>query len=407
MTDHPQQPHSGRGAGTAQLKELKEQLEMTAAKLRSARGQIAELERKLREYPEQLEQKVKERTRELEAINRIAATVSRSLNLDEILRDSLEKVLEFLELNVGAIFLVDEKKSELDLMVHRGFSDDLVSRLLVSPIDNGWPGRVALEGKPVLVEDAAADSGSLAEMQTNGCPEFESLVGIPLKSKGRVRGVLCVLSRGKDRFTEEELNLLVMVGGEIGVAIENAWLYEKSYAHSKKMEELSITDSLTGLFNRRHFYRRLKEEIARASRQHHPVSLLVVDLDNLKDYNDKLGHLKGDEALRGVAQTITASIRQDVDTGYRYGGDEFAVILPYSDEREAAVVAGRIRQTFEDFAFPNTSLSLGLAQLESGEEVDGLVSRADTAMYVAKNSGGNRVCKAGKKKHFSGQDANE
>ncbi len=387
--------------------ELREQLKITAAQLQAARDQISELKQQLRDYPEQLEQKVKERTRELEAINRIAATVSRSLNLDEILKDSLEKALEFLELGVGAIFLVDERKGELDLMVHRGFSNDLVSRLQVSPIDSGWPGSVARDGKPLLIEDGGgAGLEGIAEARANNS-EFKSLVGIPLKSKGRVRGVLCVCSPEKNRFTREELNVLVTVGGEIGVAIENAWLYEKSYAYSKKMEELSITDSLTGLFNRRHFYRRLKEEIARARRQHHPVSLLVVDLDNLKDYNDRRGHLKGDEALRGVAQAITASIRQDVDTGYRYGGDEFAVILPYSDEREGEVVAGRIRETFAGFAFPDTGLSLGLAQLEPDEEVDSLVSRADTAMYVAKNSGGNRVCRAGKKKHGPGLDADE
>ncbi len=406
MTDNPQQSESGNGSSLVELEELKEQLKATAAQLEAARNQVSELKQQLRGYPEQLEQKVRERTRELEAINRIAATVSRSLNLDEILKDSLEKVLEFLELGVGAIFLVDEKKGELDMMVHRGLSDDLVSRLLVTPIDNGWPGRVARDGKPLLIEGNGAGFEGIAEMRA-GLPEYKSLVGIPLKSKGRVRGVLCVLSSKKNRFTREELNVLVTVGGEIGVAIENAWLYEKSYAHSKKMEELSITDSLTGLFNRRHFYRRLKEEIARAKRQHHQVSLLVVDLDNLKDYNDRRGHLKGDEALRGVAEAITASIRQDVDTGYRYGGDEFAIILPYSDEQEAAVVAERIRETFEGLAFPDTGLSLGLAQFESGEEVDSLVSRADTAMYVAKNSGGNRVFKAGKKKKGLGQGADE
>ncbi|MHB1413495.1 MAG: GGDEF domain-containing protein, partial [Thermoleophilia bacterium] len=225
-------------------------------------------------------------------------------------------------------------------------------------------------------------------------PEFNSFAGIPLESKGRVRGVLCVLSREKGRFGDQELKLLVTIGSEIGVAIENAWLYEKSYAHSKKMEELSMTDSLTHLYNRRHFYRKLKEEMARAQRQQHQVALLVVDLDNLKDYNDRYGHLKGDEALRGVAQAITASIRQDVDTGYRYGGDEFAVILPYSGQEDALVVAERIRKTFEDFSFPDTSLSIGMAELGVGEMVDELVTRADTAMYKAKNSGGNQVQRA-------------
>jgi len=209
-----------------------------------------------------------------------------------------------------------------------------------------------------------------------------------------VRGVLCLISRQPERFSNQDIKLLVAIGSEIGVGIENAWLYEKSYAHSKKMEELSMTDSLTGLFNRRHFYRRLKEETARARRQKHALSLLVVDLDNLKDYNDALGHLRGDEALRAVAQAITASIRQDVDGGFRYGGDEFAVILPYSDSVEAVEVAERIRSTFIDFGLNGTSLSIGQAEFDHEEQVDDFVTRADSAMYFAKNSGGNRVHKA-------------
>ncbi len=380
-------------ADSAGREALQEQLRQASEELAAARERIAALEQQLREYPEQLEQKVRERTRELEAVNRIAASVSRSLNLDVILRESLEKVLELLHLDVGSVFLVDENKNELNLMVHRGLPEDMIAQMTVSPIGSRCPGVVAFKGEPLLVEDVSADVSEHSEVLA-GHPEFNSLAGIPLESKGRVRGVLCVLSREKGRFGDQELKLLVTIGSEIGVAIENAWLYEKSYAHSKKMEELSMTDSLTHLYNRRHFYRKLKEEMARAQRQQHPVALLMVDLDNLKDYNDRYGHLKGDEALRGVAQAITASIRQDVDTGYRYGGDEFAVILPYSGQEDALVVAERIRNTFEDFSFPDTSLSIGMAELGADEMVDELVTRADSAMYKAKNSGGNQVRQA-------------
>ena len=387
MTKIPQHPIAGASGTdeTAELEELKRQLD-------DSRVEIARLRQQLKEYPEQLEEKVRERTRELEAVNRIAATVSRSLNLDSILRNSLEKVLEVLQLKVGAVFLMDENKAELNLMVHQGLPDDVVEDMQVTSLGENCQGAVALKGEPILVDDFQISQYS--ESPINRYPEFKSLAGIPLESKGKVRGVLCLLSHKPERFSQEDLKLLVTIGSEIGVAIENAWLYEKSWAHSKKMEELSMTDSLTGLFNRRHFYRRLKEEMARAKRQKHPVSLLVVDLDNLKEYNDALGHIKGDEALRGVSQAVTASIRQDVDNGFRYGGDEFAVILPYSDVNEAAEVAERIRKTFEDFGLAGTSLSIGLAELDFEEDVDDFVTRADTAMYVAKNSGGNRVHRA-------------
>jgi len=375
---------SGDG-GSDELQKLRDEIA-------AARAEIQRLEQRVHEYPEQLEQEVRERTRELEAVNRIAATVSRSLELDVILRDSLAKVLEVLDVRVGAVFLTDDEKGELNLMVHQGLPDDVVEEMQVTPVGESCPGVVALKGELLLVQDSQDDSHSDSPIERH--PEFKSMAGVPLESKGRVRGVLCLLSRKPERFAEKDLKLLVTIGSEIGVAIENAWLYEKSYAHSKKMEELSITDSLTNLFNRRHFYRRLKEEMARAKRQKHPVSLLVVDLDNLKEYNDAHGHLKGDEALRGVAHAITASIRQDVDNGFRYGGDEFAVILPYSDGEEAGEVAERIRKTFEDFALAGTSLSIGLAELDFEEEVDDFVTRADSAMYVSKNSGGNQVHKA-------------
>ena len=387
MNKTPQHPIAGAsGAGDSNSHdELKRLLE-------ESRDEIVRLRQQLKEYPEQLEEKVRERTRELEAINRIATTVSRSLNLDTILRDSLEKVLEVLQLKVGAVFLMDENKSELDLMVHQGLPEDVVEEMQVTALGRDCPGMVALKGEPILVADFQISK--TPESPFNRYPEFKSLAGIPLESKGKVRGVLCLLSHRPERFSQQDLKLLVTIGSEIGVAIENAWLYEKSWAHSKKMEELSMTDSLTGLYNRRHFYRRLKEEMARAKRQKHPVSLLVVDLDNLKEYNDAHGHIRGDEALRGVAQAVTASIRQDVDSGFRYGGDEFAVILPYSDVVEGSEVAERIRKTFEDFTLEGTSLSIGLAELDFEEDVDDFVTRADTAMYVAKNSGGNKVHRA-------------
>lgn len=387
MTKTPQQPEAGaRGdSGSDELRKLR-------AEIAAAQAEIKRLEQRVHEYPDQLEQEVRERTRELEAVNRIAATVSRSLELDVILRDSLAKVLEVLEVRVGAVFLTDDEKGELNLMVHQGLPDDVVEEMQVTALGENCPGVVALKGELLVVQDVEDDSHPNTPI--DGHPEFKSMAGIPLESKGRVRGVLCLLSRKPERFGEKDLRLLVTIGSEIGVAIENAWLYEKSYAHSKKMEELSITDSLTTLFNRRYFYRRLKEEMARAKRQKHPVSLLVVDLDNLKEYNDAHGHLKGDDALRGVAQAVKNSIRQDVDHGFRYGGDEFAVILPYSDSDEAGEVAERIRKTFEDFALEGTSLSIGLAELDFEEEVDDFVTRADSAMYVSKNTGGNQVHKA-------------
>lgn len=383
MADNPKPTSKGNGdTDNDSLEELRERLEKVEA-------EKAKLELQLREYSEKLEQEVEERTRELEAINRIAATVSRSLNLNVILHKSLTKVLGLLDLDVGGVFLTDGQTSEMKLMVQQGLPRDVIEEMSTVSVGGDCLDVIVSRGEPVMINDLHAAVENIGVIDDH--PEFQSMLGIPLDSKGKVRGVMCLLSPESDRFSHEELKLLMAIGSEIGVAIENAELYERAYNHSKKMEELSITDSLTGLYNRRHFYRRLKEEMARANRQQHRVSLLVVDLDNLKRYNDELGHLKGDEALKGVAQAITACIRQNVDSGYRYGGDEFAVILPYSDDVLAASVAERIRKTYEEFAFPNTSLSIGLTELQFNEDIDDMVGRADSGMYFAKHAGGNKV----------------
>ena len=386
MTKPPQHPTDGSGntGDVARLAEFREQLE-------KAKAEIRRLEHRLQEDAERLEQKVQERTRELEAVNQIATTVSRS-SIWTPSSGIPGQGAESAGAPFGAIFLANEENSELTLMVEQGRRTMWSREMQVTSVGETCPGIVALRGEPLLVNDFQQASHAMGLI--NKYTEFKSMVGIPLESKGKVRGVLCLISRRPERFSNKDVNLLVAIGGEIGVAIENAWLYEKSYAHSKKMEELSMTDSLTGLFNRRHFYRRLKEEMARARRQKHSLSLLVVDLDNLKDYNDVL---RTPAWRRGAARCRpgdTASIRQDVDGGFRYGGDEFAVILPYSDSAEAAEVAERIRGTFIDFGLNGTSLSIGQAEFDHEEQVDDFVTRADSAMYFAKNSGGNRVHKS-------------
>lgn len=155
---------------------------------------------------------------------------------------------------------------------------------------------------------------------------------------------------------------------------------------------LSIHDSLTGLFNRRYMYQKLQEEVERAKRQRRNLALIILDVDHFKDYNDSHGHLEGDKVLAELAQIINSSIRQNVDTAYRYGGDEFAVLLIETDSAQAAKVADRIRASFEARAIDHCTLSLGVATLDQEEDgMEDLIRQADEAMYRAKRGGGNRV----------------
>jgi len=152
----------------------------------------------------------------------------------------------------------------------------------------------------------------------------------------------------------------------------------------KELNELSITDPLTNVYNRRHFFNRLKEETVRASRQKRPLSLMLLDLDRFKEYNDTRGHIAGDELLRKVARVISKSIREGVDSVYRYGGDEFAVILIDAEPAVAGEIGKRIQQAFKDFR--EIGSSIGWTMYKENMTVTDFISEADKFLYQAKTA---------------------
>lgn len=171
----------------------------------------------------------------------------------------------------------------------------------------------------------------------------------------------------------------------------------------ENLRELTITDNLTGLFNRRHFIYKLDDEIARAKRQKTPLTLLFADIDKFKSYNDTYGHVEGDKCLAVIGEIVASSTRNHVDSGFRYGGEEFTVIMPGADVEIAKRIANRIRTTFEAHGFTpevdgktvevHKTISIGVADFkpESGKGADQFIKMADDAMYRAKKAGGNRV----------------
>jgi two-component system cell cycle response regulator len=162
-----------------------------------------------------------------------------------------------------------------------------------------------------------------------------------------------------------------------------------------ELRRLSTCDALTGLYNRRHLDENLPNEAIRASRQHYDLYLLLIDIDNFKVYNDKYGHQQGDRLLKELAQIITRSIRENVDSGYRYGGDEFAATILHANPQQALMVAERLRAEYNAKNLVPTSLSIGIAKLKNSlrtleEDLDGLIREADQALYLAKNNGGDQ-----------------
>jgi diguanylate cyclase (GGDEF)-like protein len=179
-----------------------------------------------------------------------------------------------------------------------------------------------------------------------------------------------------------------------------------------ELKRLSIRDGLTSLYNRRYFDENLKREAIRAFRQRYGLFLLLVDVDNFKEYNDQLGHQKGDDLLKELARIMMFYSRDNVDSVYRYGGDEFAVIIPHATDEQAILVAKRLRNKFNTSNLGPASLSIGMAHLEGGlktleQDLETLLRTADQHLYLAKNNGGDQICTANQESHLENPPVNK
>ena len=212
---------------------------------------------------------------------------------------------------------------------------------------------------------------------------------VPLSHQEGLVGLLLVRSDDHSRcWAESELLLLHTVADQVTVAVNQAHLFAQ-------LQEQALTDGLTGLYNRRAFEMQLARDLQFATRLRQPLSLIMLDLDNLKQINDRVGHEGGDNALRMLAESLRAELRA-VDTPARYGGDEFAIILPQADAAGALLVAERLRYRIAQVGLPGTSAltaSVGLASFpEHASSREALCLLADRALYKAKRSGRNCVC---------------
>ncbi len=224
-------------------------------------------------------------------------------------------------------------------------------------------------------------------------------VDIPLLSRGKVLGIMQMVTETGKLPSSRERRLLMIFSSSAAVAIDNSLLH-------KKTEELTITDALTELYNYRYFRNKLTDELRRADRYRQKLSILMLDLDHFKEVNDRYGHQTGNVTLREVSSIIRECVR-DIDVVARYGGEEFVVILPQTHEEDAAIIGERIRETVEKNYFPNSSgqrdiqitISLGVATYPEGiHNLDQLIEKVDRALYRAKAEGRNRVCRAEKTK---------
>lgn len=321
------------------------------------------------------------------ALMHVAKQLLKPLDLASVLDEILTQVHCLFGYEICAVLLPTADERRLYIAAHRGYDPDVVDRTRI-PLDSpkGVVGRVAATGQPYYAPDVSVDPYYIV-----GSPEVRSEFAVPLLLDGQVLGVLDVESREPDAFPVEVQEVIEGFAALAALAIYRAQRHEE-------LQQLALTDGLTGLANTRAFWESLHRELARAQRFEQPLSLLVLEIDNFKRVNDIYGHLRGDEALRAVARTINVSSRA-MDISARVGGDEFALILPQTTKDEAMGVAHRLCGQVRSLRLRDEvrlSISVGLAAYpEDGTTPNALFAAADYAMYRVKYKGGGGYCVAG------------
>jgi len=310
----------------------------------------------------------------------VTKSLLRPMNLTAVLDQILTQVEKLFGYEICSVILPTGSDDRLYLAAHRGYDPKIANTIRIRIGEEGIVGHVAATGKPYYAPDVSKDP-----LYIPASPNVRSEFATPLLIDDRIIGVLDVESSELDDFPPEVQQVLEAFAALAALAIFRAQQQEE-------LEHLALTDGLTGLANNRAFWEALHRELARARRFNQPLSLLLLEIDKFKQVNDTYGHLKGDEALRCLARIMTGTCRK-MDIAARFGGDEFALILPQTTKQDAMKVAQRLRERLEQYRLDGhirLTLSIGLAAFpEDGVTPNALFSVADYAMYRVKERGGN------------------
>ncbi len=318
---------------------------------------------------------------QLEAINLIARQTTAVLEIDELLHKVCSFLLQAFPVDHVAVLLLEEEK--LVFRAHRGRLTPMFREGAELIDANGLCRQALRGGKPVLTNDVSGARGYI-----QGFAETQSELCIPLISFGQVVGVLSLESAKLNAFDPGDVAPLESVADICANAIQNAHYFER-------VRHMAYVDGLTGVFNRRYFEIRILEEIERAHRYSGAVSLIMIDIDHFKQLNDEFGHLMGDDVLRQISTVFQQNLRK-IDVACRYGGEEFAIIVPETTGEDAYYVAEKLRKAIQTAVFPGVprpvTITAGVASYPAnGKNRDELVKAADEALYSGKQSGRNSV----------------
>ncbi|GAB4327126.1 MAG: hypothetical protein Kow0037_00440 [Calditrichia bacterium] len=367
------------------LKKLQDTLLMRSRELDEANQQIMRLNQVLTTTNKQLQKKVYD----LHNLFEISFKVMGQTDVKKLVNTTLLNALGIFTAKSALLLQIHpENRSEFVVTASKGFLNSQLEDFHFQRHDK-LIHYLELIKKPFQIKDVVKEFREIIPTLSR----LEINVVAPLFWENDIMGIFCLgPSVKEEEYPPDTLEMIGIVSNMLSVALHNAQNFQK-------VMEMSYTDGMTGLHNYRFFKLRLKEEIARARRNRSELSLLIMDVDFFKNYNDTLGHPAGDDVLRQVSKILQSMVR-DNDIVARYGGEEFAIVLPATDKAGAIALGERIRQRVEEEQFvkeeiqPNGKLTISIGISTYPEDaivLDDLIITADQALYYAKNNGRNQV----------------
>ncbi len=331
----------------------------------------------------------------LSLFHEVGKALFSTLDLQKILQTIMEKISDLLQPDTWSLLMLDEKTHELYFEIAIGAGAERLKDVRLK-VGEGIAGWVAAHAEPVLIEDVSKDPRFNPKFDEITQTNTRSIVCVPIKGREQVLGVIELVNcLGKESFTRDDIPILKSLADYTAIALENA-------RYVQRIHELTITDDCTALYNARHLNFVLDAEIYRSNRYGYEFSVIFLDLDHFKQVNDVYGHLVGSKLLWLIGDVIKNNLRM-IDYAFRYGGDEFVILLPQTSRENALLVVRRIKDLLTSRVFfaeeglnIKVTASFGLA----GFPMDGrtrkeLLRMADEAMYLVKNSTRNNIALAG------------